>query len=273
MAKSTNQSDTCPLCLTPCCLLQKSHLFPAAAYKRMRGTSSGNQNPVWTGPRKEAIQTSYQIQDYLLCSACEQRLRANGEDWMMRNCWHPDGRFPLQEILKKTTPDEQSEHTKLFCASKISEINVAAITYFAASIFWRASVHNWDTGATADSLKGLLGPYEEQFRRYLMGLDTFPEHAAVWVAVPSTLEEASCSGVMGPNRGKRHSSCTTHEFLFLGVSFRLFVGKGMDDYIKLYCLLRGHGNTIALTNILDLAIDYRWRAVARKKPLRASSNV
>jgi hypothetical protein len=55
--------------------------------------------------------------------------------------------------------------------------SVEAISYFAASMFWRASVHDWNNRADEPIQ---LGPYEEQFRKYLMEESDFPVDCALW---------------------------------------------------------------------------------------------
>src|SRR4051812_5447953 len=211
MTPQASTLGTCALCLTPNCQLQRSHFFPAAAYKHLREPTTKNPNPVWTGI-KGAVQTSYQVQDYLLCFKCEQRLRSGGEDWVMQNCWHRDGAFPLQARLRAATPDAQTPRTDFFCASKIREINVKTLSYFAGSIFWRASVHHWRTGGSAASLYGSLGPYEEAFRQYLLGCASFPEHTVLQVGIAKTTQGAASCGLVFPVHGPRLPTCLSYKF-------------------------------------------------------------
>jgi hypothetical protein len=77
----------CKLCLRNKDL-QDSHLLPAAAYARLRGTTPGEENPIFvSSPRgvEEAVmlQKSKQVQDYVLCWDCEQLLCNRGEDWVL----------------------------------------------------------------------------------------------------------------------------------------------------------------------------------------------
>jgi len=64
----------------------------------------------------------------------------------------------------------------------IPEINVNAISYFAASMFWRGSIHPWNEDGTYPVS---LGPFQEQFRQYLMELQPFPKDCALWGRSPS----------------------------------------------------------------------------------------
>jgi hypothetical protein len=256
---------TCALCLQPNSDLQKSHLFPAAAYKRLRDPLSPNPNPLWS-TQKFAIQTSSQTQDYLLCWRCEQMLSANGEDWVMQNCWHRGGSFPLQEVLKSASPYQASSWSRLYHASKIPSIQIDRLAYFGASIFWRASTHNWRTGKLRGNTKGLLGPSERDFREYLLGQRDFPENAALWVAVTESDDTAITAVVLEPVRGRPVPSCKVHKFLFLGMSFMLHVGKQMDPFNKRMCLVHGFGNPIGIQAVLDEAIVRQHRMRVARFP-------
>ena len=258
---------TCPMCLKENCDLQKSHLCPAAAFKRLRNPESPNPNPMWS-TSKFALQTSNQTQDYLLCWDCEQRLRRNGEDWVMENCWHRDGRFPLQQALEGSPPEMLTPNARLYRACDIPAISIDQLAYFAASVFWRASVHNWRTGKIRGETKGMLGPYEEQFRKYLMGEMQFPEDAALWVAVTVSKTLDIAAGVFEPVKSRPDPTCKVHKFFLLGISFLLFVGKRMDPSYRNMCFVRGWGNCIAIQSILDVGIIRMWHARATKNPPR-----
>src|SRR5579864_1432312 len=188
---------TCGLCHEPAQELQKSHMIPAGAFRRLRNPESKNPNPVWVTPGF-VVQTSSQTQDHFLCWNCEQRLSRNGEDWILQNCYQRNGDFPIQDALHKATPKTTTRFTKMYAASEIKQIDIGKIAYFAASVFWRASAHDWHTGGLRTSDKGFLGPYEEHFRTYLLGVSDFPRDVALFVSVPASKDAAFGCGVMGP---------------------------------------------------------------------------
>ncbi len=253
------------MCLKKNCDLQKSHLCPSSALKRLRNFECSNPNPMWS-TSKFALQTSNQTQDYLLCWDCEQRLRSNGEDWVMENCWHRNGRFPLQQALEASKPELLTQYARLYRACDIPAIRIDQLSYFAASVFWRASVHNWRTGKFRGNTKGMLGPYEEEFRKYLMGETGFPEHAALWVAVTVSKGLDIAAGVFEPATSRPDPTCKVHKFFLLGISFMLYVGKTIDARYKTFCFVRGWGNCIGIQSILDDAIARMWHARASKNP-------
>jgi len=57
-----------------------------------------------------------------------------------------------------------------------------AETYFAASMLWRAGVHNWSGRSIELAIE--LGPYLEMFHQYLCGLAEFPKYCMLGVALP-----------------------------------------------------------------------------------------
>jgi hypothetical protein len=173
--------EQCKLCLQSVPSLRDSHFLSAGIYRILRDDNEKNPNP-WVLSRKAAVQSSRQMKAYLLCADCEQRFSKHGENWVLRNCLRKDGTFPLYSILSARTPDISSppNPTKIYYASGIPEINITALAYFAASIFWRGSIHPWNDDG---SILVNLGPFQEQFRKYLMGQGAFPKDASLWFLV------------------------------------------------------------------------------------------
>lgn len=139
---STRPTQECRLCLNvrPLC---KSHFLPKAIYKTLRSSTSANPNPVVFGAGFR-YQTSVQAQAYLLCEECESRFRKGGEDWVLANCLRPGGKFPLRDVLYKATPVWKDSKIRLYSCKSAPSIDPDSITYFALSVFWRATVYNWN---------------------------------------------------------------------------------------------------------------------------------
>ena len=66
--------------------------------------------------------------------------------------------FGLASILDNSTPSIQLDgnETKVYAASEIPGIDVKALAYFSASIFWRGSLNGWNDDG---SVPVPLGPY------------------------------------------------------------------------------------------------------------------
>ena len=232
----------CRLCLSDPVELQKSHFFPAAAYKIIReetireGTT--NLNPVLMTDLS-AVQTSCQFTARLLCGQCERRFDINGERWILRHCWR--GRsFLLSALVAGGNPVLSHPEIAVYHAAAISGVNAPAITYFAASMFWRAAVHNWSGRSIEPALD--LGPYEEQFRQYLYGVSEFPSDCMLCVSLPPPGQNP-VKYVMHPYPTKRNEFCV-YTLPFLGIGFGLFVGRRIPSEWRDADFVREPGNPI-----------------------------
>lgn len=78
--------------------VEPSHLLPKALYRMSRW--EGTPNPMQVSARGQ-IQTSRQIKDFLLCRNCEQRLCANGENYVMSQVNRKQG-FALLKTLESS---------------------------------------------------------------------------------------------------------------------------------------------------------------------------
>jgi hypothetical protein len=239
----------CALCHREGQELQKSHFVPAGVYRVIRNEAEANPNPI-VFHSEGATQTSKQTKDYLLCRDCEKRLSENGEDYFLKYCWRRNG-FRLHAILDAATPDVIFKRLKIYAAAKHPEINVSALTYFAASMFWRAAVHEWRTG-THTSEKIELGPYEEELRKYLMGEADFPRDCVLWVSVPDKI--TPFTGVSLAPYGGRQNGIHIYKLVVLGIAFHLLVGKSISLEHRELCFVRGTAHPLAKTDMIEEAL-------------------
>jgi hypothetical protein len=101
--------------------------------------------------------------------------------------------------------------------------------YFAASVFWRACARQWKIG-TEPLDKISLGPtYQEQFRRYLLNQDGFPQHARVWVCVSH--EDKLHRMLVFPYTQRIDGVVRRHDFYIPGIRFILFLGKLVPEQV------------------------------------------
>ncbi len=250
------------MCLAEGVRLQESHFLPKGVYRTLRiSTPHGNPNPVMVTPR-EAKQTSTQVKAHLLCSRCEGRLGREGEDWVMRNGLKSDGKFRLLSILRRHPSQlDASQTAAIYSAASMPEVNVSALTYFAASIFWRGSIHPWRTDGTRPVP---LGPYEEPLRLYLLGEAGFPEDVALSITVrlPSRVSRLTFEP-MGEWRG----ALFVAKFPMPGLAFAITAGPEIPQPIRRLCFVRGEGNPLALTAALEkLLLDDGVKMIERIPP-------
>jgi hypothetical protein len=234
----------CKLCLKEGVELQRSHFIPKAAYRLLLDKTAKNRNPYLIN-NKSIVQTSDQLAAFLLCRDCEQMFHRKGESWFLKHCLRKNS-FLFQEMLVARAPVASQPGTDVYYLAQIPEINIAALAYFASSIFWRGSIHWWDAGRP---LPVKLGPYGELFRKYLKGEADFPKDAILQGAVLKG--QGQYSRVITEPFGERTD--TYHRFTFTmgGISFVLMVGKILPSRLREYCLVRGFGNPIISTVLLD----------------------
>lgn len=239
----------CLLCHQPNQELQDSHFIPAGVYRVVRNesTEDGNPNPVLFN-EDGVVQTSKQITDFVFCQDCEQRLNRNGEAYFLKYCWRRNG-FCLHAVISTATPSVVAGRIKVYAADKLPEIDIQKLAYFGASMFWRDSVHQWKTkNHSTDQLE--LGPYEEQFRTYLMEETGFPENCVLWVSVPETLTPLAHLSLT-PYGGARFDGVRLYKLIVLGVGFMLYVGRALTAAHRELCSVRGKGHPIYQTDLQE----------------------
>lgn len=242
---------TCRLCLLEGSDLQWSHGVPAGIYRILRDDKAKNPNP-WLLTRNTEFQTSMQLKAPLLCRKCEQRFSICGENWVLGHCLRADGRFPLASILAARAPNLYSfkSTTRVYYALQIPEINISALSYFAASMFWRAAIHPWNRDG---SFSVNLGLFEESFRTYLLGVSDFPKHCTLWIAIREGKEIGRLTyAPIGERKGNFH----VHKFPMPGLGFSMTVSKNLPARYKEKCFVRGTGNPIIVTEILEKLLQH-----------------
>lgn len=246
------KKNKCLLCHREGQDLQDSHFLPAGVYRVVRSESSegGSPNPI-IFDSEGAVQTSSQIKDYVFCAECEQRLNRNGEAYFLKYCWRRDG-FRLHAILDAAAPSVAGR-IKVYAAAKFPEIDVNSLAYFGASMFWRDSVHHWKTKKSG-SEQIELGPYEEQFRTYLMGETAFPENCALWISVPDTITRLTPLSLTPYGGSSVTNGVRLYKLVVLGVGFLLFVGRALTAEHRQLCSVRGAGNPLYKTDLQEEAI-------------------
>jgi len=226
-------------------------------YKLLRARIGKNPNPIVITNRR-AVSTSKQIQDYLLCGACEQMFSRNGESWVMGNCYRGTQDFALREALERAIPAISTTEYAVYESAKILGADRCHLSYFAASVFWRAAVHCWKISPFREFVHINLGPYEESLRRFLLGEQDFPPKMVMAIRVSSLrtlLETAS------PPGEHREYSIFSFQFSIPGIAFALMAGGRIPASYYDWCFVPSPGALILVKPDLDLH-DLRLAAVA-----------
>jgi hypothetical protein len=217
------KAGTCGLC-RKLADLHDSHLLPSALYKFMKEPSLKNPNPIRIVPGV-AVASSLEIRQHFLCAACEHRLNTAGEKWILANCAQPDGSFPLHDNLTAVSAIDTIGHVTLYRSKGVVGIEPEQISYFASSVFWRAAATDWRNHYHRLE----LGPYEERFRRYLLGEQPFPDNAALRVVISSPPEAKLLA--MLPMSDRIHGM-RSHTFLIPGMILTLILAQHIPVELK-----------------------------------------
>jgi len=217
---------TCRLCLRENQELQNSHFISAAIYQACK---EGEKQPIMVGG-EAARHTSGQIADELLCRECEKRFSMDGEAWTIANMARRDG-FPLQAILEKTPPLLANDHFAAF--GHVAGIDVDKLVYFALSIFWRASVHEWHDPNTHRIIKTIsLGEYEEPIRQFLAKETPWPRDVVVLISV---WPNATPPLVLHTPVAAQREGFKTFMFSIPGLTLTLSAGIKIPDMLRRIC--------------------------------------
>ena len=231
-----------------------SHAIPKALYRLCRAEEDKNPHPVVVS-HSAHMRSSHQIKDHFLCEECEQRLHQRGEDWVMRNCYRGRGKFLLRDDLAKATPYLTVDGTSVYTGATVAGVDVAALTYFPTSVFWRASARWWNIGRTKMPPTE-LGPYQEEIRLYLLDQGPFPQRAALNVLVST--KDVPLLAAHFP-LSERADRLIRHRLWVPGIQFLLALGKEVDDQLRTGCIAHGKDNPIFTSDAADVVIVKRFR--------------
>jgi hypothetical protein len=109
------------------------------------------------------------------------------------------GRFPLLEKLDSGGRPVKGDFFRAYSVGESPSIDRDQITYFATSIFWRASVHIWKQEDGALVFVTIPLGHRDALRRYLLGLEAFPKDAALFMIVCTDPESQNMFVMPGDN--------------------------------------------------------------------------
>ena len=157
-----------------------------------------------------------------LCAECEQALNRRGENWVLRNCYRGNGIFPLAKLLADELFLEHPIPPKAYKLNEETTIDVDYLTYFGASVFWRAAARSW-AFLRGEPVRLSLGPYEEGLRQFLLGVQSFPP--GVCLAVILNTDTTYDCNLYPPQELQRGDTYRYYQFKIPGLFFQAVVGS------------------------------------------------
>jgi len=233
----TSENDICALCFQRAKLI-RSHLIPSAVYKICRAPGANNQNPLMVTDDR-AVQTSAQLQIPLLCNQCEDSLNKRGERKIIPLLARSAQDFPMLEALKRTRPSVLDHDLAAFELRKIRDFPVDELIHFAIGMYWKASVHSWNSrtalprvelGAPCFSVRDAVRA--KNLRRFVLGDGPLPED----ITLSILLQPRPLIAFHLPFEVRGEPDDRTFLLYVPGLSFILSVGPGVSGFMRLYSL-------------------------------------
>lgn len=225
----------CALCLKTR-ELRESHFLPAGFYRIIREGETLNENPVLVN-KTAALLSSAQARAHLLCSECEGRFNKGGEDWVLKNCWRSPTNFPLHSALTAVEAFLDDKGFRAYEGKKAPGVESDKLAYFGASIFWRASVHDWRVGKDKEQRLS-LGPYQNALRLYLLGDSGMPDGVVLLVTLSKALDDLYNRVAVMPWFFNRMPEYRSYKFIVTGLTFQMLFGMMIPKPLRRICSAR-----------------------------------
>jgi hypothetical protein len=135
-----------------------------------------------------------------------------------------------------------------FDTAGVQGIDHAKITYYAASIFWRAAVHKWKVGREIITPID-LGPYEENIRLFLREGRPLSPHIYLSVWLSDRDQPLAISGV--PTTRHFEGGGIMHRMNIPGIAFLLTIGKKVSHGVAQTCFIHAPGHPVFVSRYVD----------------------
>ncbi len=201
----------CKLCLREDIELLESHFVPVSSTTPARGSSSSSISLT-----RESIRRNSRL---TCCAAkCEERFSVNGEDEVLKHVAPKNvlKAMPLAERMRVAWARDNDPTAPRHDARDYG-IDTDKFAYFALSIVWRRTIHEWSPAIP----RWELGQFAEDMRKYLVGETPFPVNMSVLVMVCS--DEAS-RRIWTIRTQFVEAGCLNFAFDVRGIRFRVMMG-------------------------------------------------
>ncbi len=175
----------------------------------------------------------------------------NGERYVMSQVEHR-GTFPLLDTLQASAPTKVNQVFSWYDRKTAPGIDREKLGYFASSVLWRASAHDWK-GAKTDVR---LGPYEERFRQYLLEQSSFPRDVVLMVV--ACTDAVAQNTFYLPSLGLK-TDITIYTVQMRGLNFMMMLGKNMTDAMQFLCCVTGSDGWIVSRSCQDKIVETAQR--------------
>lgn len=201
----------CKLCLADGVELLVSHFVSRKLYR------SGKKRLEFINLIESGFDPA-ELKAPLLCRDCEARFSINGEHEVLKHVAPKRvlKSLPLSDLMRVGLARDNDSSAPRFNAHDF-KVNTEKFAYFALSIVWRRTIHEWSPAFP----RWELGQFAEDMRRYLLGQTPFPADMAVIVIVCNDTTSRRTWTV--PNQFVE-AGCFNFAFDVRGIRFRVMMG-------------------------------------------------
>jgi hypothetical protein len=212
--------------------LRDSHFMPAALYPK--GTTKKPKKITFATRTTSGVDPT-EVKDHLLCGRCESRFNRLGESEVLRlvAAKETSEESPLLAKLRSAKPLRCEPEWAVYSGPSVG-VDTDRFAYFALSLVWRASVHDWTLPDGTLSTRYDLGRHEEPIRRFLLETAPFPSEVAVVMTV-CTNSDARSVWVAPTQTDQPRRDCSTYHIQMLGLVLVVWLGTGIPEPTKEYC--------------------------------------
>jgi hypothetical protein len=200
--------------------LHNSHVLSAWVYNHIRRGAGGPDVVPIVFDGEVARQQTRQLREHMLCGECERRLKV-GEDYVRKVAFSRGRASPLLQLPRLPRRTTRPTTIPLSAAS----LDAVRIANFAVGLVWRCAV----TTAIRRESRPVLGPYEPECRRFLLGEVAFPRTMRLTLGLISDVDQPIHTLTTLPNQGVRdpRTSARMYGFTVAGLVFFLGVGRSL----------------------------------------------
>jgi hypothetical protein len=220
---------TCKLCLREADLCS-SHYLCRSLYRLSR---TNGDDPIVLSSLFIA-QTGRQVQDDVFCRSCESLFADGGENYVMRLI-NRENEFRLLNMIRATRRRRTEGEFTVYPAGDMN-LETRALAYFALSVIWRGSVHQWPLNGARLALLD-LGDHQELIRGFLLGHGPLPKNLCVKVSVATDWASQHCS--LFPRLSPDQEDAVAFTFMTRGIWFDVIIGNPLPSYGYDSCCVRG----------------------------------
>jgi hypothetical protein len=217
----------CTLCRKEKELL-KSHYMPAALYSRHLRLTYATR--IGSG----VVVKENEIKARLLCRECETLFKLNGEDEVLKYIQPKLGKkhgFPLSNRLRLALSRDNHPEMPRYSGADLG-MDMDKFAYFALSIVWRGTAHDWTLLDGTVRPRFAIGDFEPPIREYLVGGPMPPDTAVIVVVASDDESRTVWTTPLIPNDGV---PCLSFVFLIRGVFFRVMMGRHLPQGFRAAC--------------------------------------